>query len=131
MNRKYPICPDRIRRIPEQFSWVDHRLVRERHIERISHEAATLYLFLVTVADCQGLSYYADASIGARLALSEQALAAARACLVREGLVAYARPLYQVLDLGPCRGVTHRTSNTTGSPMSLGEILRTLAGGAP
>ena len=58
-----PICPDRIRSIPEQFSWVDHRLVRDRRIELLSHEVAALYLFLMTVADCQGLSYYADASL--------------------------------------------------------------------
>ncbi|MFH1009496.1 MAG: hypothetical protein V1800_18620 [Candidatus Latescibacterota bacterium] len=56
MTRKYPICPDRIRTIPEQFSWLDHRLVRDRHIEFVTHEAAALYLFLVTVADGQGLS---------------------------------------------------------------------------
>ena len=36
---------------------MDHRLVREHHIELLSHEAATLYLFLVTVAYNQGLSY--------------------------------------------------------------------------
>ena len=62
MPNKFPICPDRIRTIPEQFSWVDHRLVRDHHIERLSHQAASLYLFLVTVADCQGLSYYSDVS---------------------------------------------------------------------
>jgi hypothetical protein len=55
MTRKFPLCPDRIRTIPEQFSWVDHRLVRDRHVESLSHEACALYLFLVTVADCQDL----------------------------------------------------------------------------
>jgi hypothetical protein len=132
MTRKYPICPDRIRSIPEQFSWVDHRLARERHIELISHEAATLYLFLVTVADCQGLSYYADPTIRARLAMSEQVLTAARASLVRAGLVEYRSPLYQVLDLGPSRSrEVPRASSTVGAPASIGEILRNLAGGAP
>jgi len=67
MPHKFPICPDRIRTIPEQFSWVDHRLVRDHHIERLSHQAASLYLFLVTVADCQGLSYYSDVSLCERL----------------------------------------------------------------
>jgi hypothetical protein len=62
MTRKFPICPDRIRSIPEQFSWVDHRLVRDRHIECLSHEAAMLNLFLVTVSDSQGLSYYSAPS---------------------------------------------------------------------
>ena len=59
----------RVRRIPAQFSWLDHRLVRDRHIERCDAPACALYLFLVTVADAQGLSYYADASIAKRLSM--------------------------------------------------------------
>jgi hypothetical protein len=135
MIQKYPICPDRIRTIPEQFSWVDHRLVRDRHIELLTHEAATLYLFLVTVADCQGLSYYADSSLCKRLAIDEATLAEARGCLQHTGLVAYKKPLYQVLDLSPV--ASRRNENlklsgvAVGSPMSLGEILRQIAGGAP
>lgn len=30
MTHKIPICPERIRNIPEQFSWVDRRLVRTK-----------------------------------------------------------------------------------------------------
>ena len=100
MSMKSPIRPDRIRSIPEQFSWVDHRLVRDHHIEQLSHEAAALYLFLVTVADSQGMSYYSDASLQQRLALYEQSLAAARSCLARTGLALYRKPLYQLLPLG-------------------------------
>ena len=138
MTHKFPICPDRIRTIPEQFSWVDHRLVRDRHIELLSHEAAALYLFLVTVADCQGLSYYADASLCERLAMDAPTLASARACLLKFRLVAYKKPLYQVLSLD---GVLHtpkriRVSGEigaredVGTPMSIAEILTKLAGGA-
>lgn len=99
MTRKTPICPERIRSIPDQFSWVDHRLVRDRHIDGITHEAAALYLFLVTVADCQGLSYYSEASLCERLTMDAAALASARACLRKAGLVLYRKPLYQVLPL--------------------------------
>jgi len=42
---------------------VDQRLVQERYIDQLSHEACALYLFLVTVADAQGLSFYADRSL--------------------------------------------------------------------
>src|SRR5256885_11054040 len=48
---KYPISLAKLRRVPRQFSWVDQRLVREHVIDRLSHEACALYLFLVTVAD--------------------------------------------------------------------------------
>jgi hypothetical protein len=139
MPHKFPICPDRIRSIPEQFSWVDHRLVRDRHIERLSHEACALYLFLITVADCQGLSYYADTSLCERLAMDAVTLASARACLLKLRLVAYKRPLYQVLALD---GVLH-TSSVSGEitcsvkngedigMLAIGKILASLAGDAP
>ena len=99
MTCKYPICPGRIRTIPEQFSWIDQRLVRDRHIEGLSHEAAALYLFLVTVADYQGLSYYSDHGLGARLGMDQALLADARNSLQRAGLIAYKKPLSQVLAL--------------------------------
>jgi hypothetical protein len=75
MVQKHPLCPDRSRKIPKQFSWIDHRLVRDRHIDRCSHRAAALYLFLVTVADAQGLSYYSDRCLTQRLSMDENCLA--------------------------------------------------------
>jgi hypothetical protein len=101
---KRVICSERVRKIPTQFSWVDHRLVRERHIERCDAHAAALYLFLVTVADVQGLSYYSDASLGRSLSMDPVRLSKARGDLIRAGLIAYRRPLYQVLALDslPC-----------------------------
>jgi hypothetical protein len=136
MNHKFPIYPDRIRSIPEQFSWVDHRLVRDHHIELVSHEAAALYLFLITVADCQGLSYYADASLCERLAMDAAALVSARACLLKSRLVAYKRPLYQVLALDggapqQIRASGKSTTRTDIGSLAIDKILAKLAGGAP
>ena len=96
---KHPISLAKLRTVPRQFSWVDQRLVRERYIDQLSHEACTLYLFLVTVADAQGLSYYADASLCQRLSMTNSELHQARQALITRGLVAYQRPLYQVLAL--------------------------------
>ena len=101
MIKKRPIYPQRMRRIPSQFSWVDHRLVRDRHIESCSHPALALYLFLVTVADQEGLSYYSDPSLMSRLGMDAQTLDSARQNLIQAGLVAYEDPLYQVLSLEP------------------------------
>jgi hypothetical protein len=97
---KRPISLAQLRQVPKQFSWVDQRLVRERYIDQLSHAACALYLFLVTVADAQGLSYYADPSLCQRLSLTDPALRQARQALITRGLVAYQRPLYQVLALG-------------------------------
>src|SRR5438132_8443316 len=41
-------------------SWVDQRLVRERYSDQLSPEACALSLFLVTVADAQGLRFYSE-----------------------------------------------------------------------
>ncbi|MHC1724413.1 MAG: hypothetical protein AB9866_03600 [Syntrophobacteraceae bacterium] len=101
MIQKHPIYPQRVRRIPSQFSWVDHRLVRDRHIESCSHPAAALYLFLVTVADHEGLSYYSDSSVMTRLSMDIATLDSARQNLIRIGLIAFESPLYQVLSLEP------------------------------
>jgi len=97
---KRPLCTVRLRRLPTQFSWVDQRLVRDRRIDSLSHGACALYLFLITVADAQGLSYFAERSLRQRLAMSEVSLRQARELLIQQGLIAYEVPLYQVLDLG-------------------------------
>ena len=120
---KRVLCPERLRRVPSQFSWVDHRLVRDRHIVGRSAEALALYLFLVTVADGQGLSYYSDAGIRQRLPLDEPALVRARQELIRARLIAYESPLYQVLSLDPL--VTANPAGPRGGPpQSVGQILQ-------
>lgn len=127
MTDKQPILPHRIRQVPKQFSWVDGRLVRDHHIDRCSHQAAVLYLFLVTVADAQGLSYYGDNTICKRLNTDSSVLAAARLELVQLNLIAYRQPLYQVLDLAPQELTIPEQRNQPGdAPQSLGQIFRTM-----
>ena len=96
---KHPLSLAQLRQVPKQFSWVDQRLVREHYIDGLSHQACALYLFLLTVADAQGLSYYAEPTLCRRLSLSQTTLQQARQELVTRRLLAYRRPLYQVLAL--------------------------------
>ena len=104
---KRPLSLARLRNVPKQFSWVDQRLDRERYIDQLSHQACALYLFLLTVADAQGLSYYADPSLCQRLSMTSTELHQARQALITRDLVAYQRPLYQVLALDAApEGVT-------------------------
>lgn len=98
---KHPICFSKLRKVPAQCSWVDQRLVRERSIDQRSPPACALSLFLVTVADAQGLSYYAAPSLCQRLSMTGPALHQARQALITRGLIAYQHPLYQVLALDP------------------------------
>ena len=99
MTTKLILCEQRLRRIPAQFSWLDQRLVFEGHLARCDAHAAALYLLLVTVADAQGLSYWGDARVAQLLHTQAARLARAREDLVGAGLIAYERPLYQVLAL--------------------------------
>jgi len=125
MIEKVPIVAGRIRKVPRHFSWIDHRLIRDRHIEKCSHQAAALYLFLVTVGDAKGLSYYGDRSIIKRLSMNQATLDHARDELMRAGLIAWQKPLYQVLALDvPAVDKPVRRSNME-NPLSLGDILKT------
>lgn len=114
---KRVLCRERLRRVPPQFNWVDHRLVRDRHICGRSAQALALYLFLVTVADAEGLSYYSDVAICRLLPLEEAALQSARRELCATQLIAYQKPLYQVLALDPPREVHLE-------PQTIGQILQ-------
>ena len=123
MVTKQPICPDRIRKTPRHFSWLDHRLVSDHYIDQCTHGAAALYLFLVTVSDAKGMSYYSDRTLSQRLAMDEQILARHRNELVKIGLIAYRKPLYQVLasDEEPVR--------TAGALQSFEQIVKRIGEG--
>lgn len=110
MVQKHLIYPQRIRKIPKQFSWLDHRLISDHYIDRCSHPAAALYLFLVTVADARGLSYYSDRVISQRLDMDANTLTQTRKELIRIGLIAYQKPLYQVLAMDTLIETTNRSA---------------------
>ena len=130
---KHLLRADRQRQIPPSFSWVDHRLIRHHHLGCCDHSAWALYLFLVTVADVQGLSYYSDAALGRHLKMDPRQLASARRQLQQAQLIAYQKPLYQVLalpELSP--EPTAPTEPRSGQTQSVADILRrALSGGAP
>ena len=98
-ERKAVVVEERVRRVPKQFSWVDHRLVRDGFCRRCRPEDLALYLMLVTVGDAEGLSYYSDRSVARLINVAEPAVAAAREGLIRADLVAFRHPVYQVLEL--------------------------------
>jgi hypothetical protein len=115
---KRVLRPERLRQVPEQFSWVDQALVQHHLIDRLDAQAAALYLFLVTVADAQGLSYYGGATLAQRLRLRPDELVAARAQLVGLDLIAYVAPLYQVLGLPGAAASAPRPASAKPAPPS-------------
>ncbi|WP_152971954.1 hypothetical protein [Desulfatitalea tepidiphila] len=122
MTVKSPICPECIRKIPRQFSWLDQRLVGEHYIDRCTHGAGTLYLFLDTDADARGLSFYADQTLCRRMAMDEFALVRYRQQLIDLGAdrlsqaclpgALPSRPMH-CGKTAPCR-VSNRSSTASG-----------------
>jgi len=98
--------------------------VQENYFIRCDHPAWALYLFLTSVADAQGLSYYSDASLMRRLKMDLVVLSASRQQLIQAGLIAYEKPLYQVLSL-------ELAGAPRSGPISVGELLRKALGGQP
>ena len=128
MVHKQPISLAKLRKLPKQFSWVDQGLVRDRHIDRLSHPACALYLFLLTVADAQSLSFYSDLAVCRRLSMPGSDLRKARQALIQRHLVAFQKPRYQVLalDRRPLFPQTPRMS-TTDKPMAIKDIFKHIA----
>jgi hypothetical protein len=125
---KQLLRPERLRQVPEQFSWVDQALVQQHFIDRCDARSVALYLFLITVSDAQGLSYYGASTLTRRLRLSDEQFAAARQQLIELELIAYRSPLYQVLAL-PGTVAAPRPARRTpaaagGEPVSLATLLQ-------
>lgn len=99
MKPKRIPSPARLRRCPQQFSWVDHRLVRLGHVRGRSPHALALYLILVTVGDADGVSWYGEERLSVELGLSVGTVRNAREELDKAGLISYEHPFYQVLAL--------------------------------
>jgi hypothetical protein len=125
MTQKKLLRPERRRQIPAQFSWLDHRRVRDNRLAACEPPALALYRVLVTVADAQGLSYYSEASLARLIHMTPDQVIHARQQLIAADLIAYQKPLYQVLALD-----TEPAAPRANAPQSAGQILRQILGGA-
>jgi hypothetical protein len=99
MVLKKIIDSNRLRTIQGSFGWIDHRFITAGFLDQLAAAEISLYLFLVAVADRNGLSFYADHRICRLLKMDLSALGDARRGLCEKSLIAYESPLYQVLSL--------------------------------
>jgi hypothetical protein len=129
MIKKRLLIPGRVRRIPPHFSWIDHRLIRQEMLRQCESAAWGLYLVTTAVADAQGLSYYSDASLGRMLHLEFAQLERARKQLVDAGVLAYEKPLYQVLDLADLSQPPAPVEKRLNETLSAGQILQRILNG--
>jgi hypothetical protein len=101
MIEKSPLCPERVRKIPGSFAFLEHRFVRDGFWTSLSHHELLLYIFLVLVADRNGLSYDSFDKICGLLQLSLDDYLIARNALIKKDLIAFDGHLFQVLSLPP------------------------------
>lgn len=126
MVHKKLLRPERLRKVPPQFSWLDQRLIRQARLRECAPPAWALYLFLAAVSDERGLSYYSESSLQRELGLELPPLQHARQQLVEADLLAYEKPLWQLLSLDP----VSEPSRPRGQTRSVSEVLAQLLGGA-
>ena len=96
---KKVLYPDRLRKISGSFAFIEHRFLRDGFWDALSHYQLLLYLFLVVVADRNGLSYYSYDKICTLLKISVDDYIAARDALIDKDLIAFDGSLFQVLSL--------------------------------
>ncbi len=91
LSKPLPVLsPERVRRVPRSFAWIDHRLRSEGILERLRPEEIGLYLFLALAADRQGLSCWRlDRIQRAIPCFDRQTLWDARKRLCEHDLIAY------------------------------------------
>lgn len=106
MIRKKIIVPHRVRQIKGSFGFIPHRFLANGFWTSLGSNELLLYLFLVTVADSNGLSYYGSKKICSLLHLSYEEYIDARDRLIARDLIAFDDILFQVLEL-PVEPVRH------------------------
>jgi hypothetical protein len=101
MMEKSPLCPHRVRKITGSFAFLEHRFLRDGFWAHLSQHELLLYVFLVLVADRNGLSYYSFDKICSLLQVSLDEYLVARNALIHKDLIAFDGHLFQVLSLPP------------------------------
>ena len=99
MIEKRPLCPERIRKITGSFAFIEHRFLREGFWVTLSPQELVLYVFLILVADRNGLSYYSFDKICSLLQVSLDDYLIARNGLIQKEFIAFDGHLFQVLSL--------------------------------
>jgi hypothetical protein len=95
----HPLEPDRIRKITGSFAFIEHRFLQDGFWYSLDHHQLLLYLFLIIVADRNGLSYYSYDKICTLLRISVDEYILARNALIDQNLIAFDGYLFQVLSL--------------------------------
>lgn len=135
MIDKQPLSPDRRRKITGSFAFIEHRFLRNGFWSDLNQHECLLYVFLILVADRNGLSYYGYDKLCTLLRFTLDDYVVARNGLIEKDLIAFDGHLFQVLSLPaqPNRAVTRSLSTPEdmqrGDPATIRQIIRQSLGG--
>ena len=93
------LSPDRVRRIIGSFAFIEHRFLRDGFWESLTRHELLFYVFLLLVADRNGVSYYSCDKICSLLRISTDEYLQARNALIEKDLIAFDGYFFQVLSL--------------------------------
>ena len=96
---KKPLVPQRIRKITTSFAFIEHRFLRDGFWSTLDQHQLLLYVFLIIVADRNGLSYYSYDKICTLLKIAVDDYIVARDALIQKDLIGFDGHLFQVLSL--------------------------------
>lgn len=96
---KQPLKPERIRKINGSFAFIEHRFLRDGFWASLEPEELLMYIFLIVVADRNGLSYYSYDKVCTLVGLTLDEYIQARNALISKDLIAFDGRLFQVLSL--------------------------------
>ena len=136
MIKKHPINPQRARRIEGSFAFIEHRFLRNGFFATLTHHELLLYVFLVLVADRNGLSYYSYDKICILLRISVDEYILVRDALIKKDLIAFDGYLFQVLSLpekpslDSCNPLTSRKDMEKYDPATIGQLVARSFGGS-
>ena len=123
------LCSKRVRRITGSFAFVEHRFLRDGFWESLSRHELLLYLFLILVADRNGISYYCYDKIYSLLRISADEYLTARTALIDKDLIAFDGYFFQVLSLPekpvnqPLRLLTSRQQMERYDPATIRHLI--------
>lgn len=124
--------PGRIRKVSKSFGWLDHRLLREGWLEKLSLQEIAVYTFLVLAADRNGVSWYSREKIARVVGLDTSVVSCAIEGLDRLDLIAFKgfsprnpNGFYQVLNVPAVASNAPPTRNEP--PERIGEIIQRLS----
>ena len=134
MIEKRPLCPERIRKITGSFAFIEHRFIRDGFWSSLSQHELLLYVFLVLVADRNGLSYYSFDKLCALLQLSLDDYLLARNALIKKDLIVFDGHLCQGLSLPltpvrqPARPLHSAPHMAQADPATIRQLIRNSLG---